>query len=167
MTTRGDDRKSGGKDEDRWKGTSAGSGDDWGSRSWEGTWASSGWSGGDKSNVGQGHDNQAWSAHKWGRKSGDPCTFCSGSGKSTGDASWDFWKLDGRPEKWVAYLEESGCDKTSIADFCSLSQTRHGYDAAMQILHKMLKKEAGMHAVRNPSAFVSHSCKTAYHGYKW
>ena len=91
------------------------------------------------------------------------CPTCAGTGVITAKKDV-FATFDADPRQWHDFLKSRGADETSMAQMFVLAQTTWGYDAAMRIMHKMLKKESGgkEYAVKNVSAFITASVKGAW-----
>ena len=76
----------------------------------------------------------------------------------------EFATFDQDPRQWHDFLKSRGADEGAMAQLFALAQTSWGYDEAMKIMHKMLKKESGgqNYSVRNVSAFICSSVKGAW-----
>ena len=87
------------------------------------------------------------------------CPTCNGCGTVAGDVWVDTL------EHWSQRLSsEAGIDPMALMEWSALySASSFRKSQAMEILHKVLKKGDGEHAVRNPSAFIASACKDAWH----
>ena len=56
---------------------------------------------------------------------------------------------------WKPFLLKKGCDESAFADFYALANAGEwGMQAAMGIIHKIVKKESGYYPVNNVSGFI-------------
>ena len=61
-------------------------------------------------------------------------------------------------------LTERNVDAAAVTDWCALyAASAFRKSQALELLHKMLKKEHGGYGVRNPSAFLATAIKDAWH----
>jgi hypothetical protein len=75
--------------------------------------------------------------------------------------SWQ--SFDRNVRQWREFLEEAQCDVASIQELFLLSQhSKHGYEIAVGILHKFMKKQIDKQTIRNPSAFLHVCCKNSF-----
>ena len=80
-----------------------------------------------------------------------------------GTIGGDYW-VDNLAH-WSRRLStERDIDSRALTDWCSLySASEFRKAQALELLHKVLKKDSGGYAVRNPSAFVVTGVKEAWH----
>lgn len=89
------------------------------------------------------------------------CTCCDGTGWM--ESSWDSYVMSNDPMAWANLLKTRGVDESAAADFFVLAKSSEGYDKAMNLLHKVIKKSHSGYECRNPSAFLVNGIKNAWH----
>ena len=81
----------------------------------------------------------------------------------SGTIKQDYW-VDSIAHWSHRLTTERHIDKRALADWCSLyAATPFRTSLALEILHKVVKKDSGGYAVRNPSAFIVTGVKEAWH----
>ena len=81
----------------------------------------------------------------------------------SGTIKQDYW-VDSIAHWSHRLTTERNVDKKALADWCSLyAATPFRKSLALEILHKVVKKDSGGYAVRNPSAFIVTGVKEAWH----
>ena len=90
----------------------------------------------------------------------ETCPCCAGKG-------WvdNRYKLGDDATTWTRILTARGCDTSALHDWLALHSSHEGHDAALKLVHKVMKKDSGGydHEIANVSAFLCRAVRNAWH----
>ena len=90
----------------------------------------------------------------------ETCPCCAGKG-------WvdNRYKLGDDAATWTRILTARGCDTSALHDWLALHSSHQGHDAALKLVHKVMKKDSGGydHEIVNVSAFLCRAVRNAWH----